>query len=459
MNIKKQWSKRREVSFPKRQENIFEVKHLGLTEFPHGVIVTDSDLLITSMNAAFISITGFQDGDALGRTCSFLQGPDTATQTRAAIRIACKNGRAFTGDILNYRKDGSQFWNDLSIAPVRNGEGVITNFVGIIRDVSDRKRGSDGRHEMLDRLEQLARQVPGMVYQFRLRPDGTIAFPFVSEASRSIYQLSPTEIQANPFLLFDCIEPDASEMVWQSIIDSAKDLTRWSQEFQVNLPDGTSRYLLGDSQPQRESDGSILWHGFVTDITQRKRLEEKMHGLAFHDKLTGLANRTLFFDRVDQGMLASHRSGKFGAVLFIDLDHFKPLNDQYGHAVGDALLVEIAARMKNCVRATDTVGRFGGDEFVILLNELSVAKAESIRQSVQIAEKIHAAISQNFFSSEMRSHTSGVSGGHTVSCSIGLAIFQGTLVSHDKIIFEADAAMYRAKRQGGGVIRVHELRP
>ena len=136
--------------------------------------------------------------------------------------------------------------------------------------------------------------------------------------------------------------------------------------------------------------------GIMEDITERKHAEELIHNFAFFDALTQLPNRRLLNDRLSQTMLASKRSSHYGALMFLDLDNFKPLNDAHGHDAGDLLLVEVARRITQCVREVDTVARFGGDEFVIMLSDLDVDKTESIAQAAIVAEKIRSSLSEPY---------------------------------------------------------------
>ena len=322
------------------------------------------------------------------------------------------------------------------------------------------QRAESARVESVQALYQFANSLPGMVYQFCLHADGSFNLPFVSDASWDMYQLTPAEIKANPSLLFSCVvaDTDSTQDIWVSVHKSAREMTPWNHEYKIKLPDGSVRWLNGHSLPKKQSDGSILWHGFVTDITERKKLQEDVKELAFYDPLTGLANRRLLRDRLSQMLLISERTQKFGAVLFIDLDNFKPLNDQHGHLVGDGLLMQIANQLKMCIRATDSIARFGGDEFVILLNALGADKTESILQAVHVAEKIQAVMNRTFSLQVKHDGIPNQHIDHVSSASIGLTLFQGTQFDQHALIQMADTAMYEAKRQGGGKISLFEPR-
>lgn len=172
------------------------------------------------------------------------------------------------------------------------------------------------------------------------------------------------------------------------------------------------------SKPDYNEQGELIgYHGITREITQRKQLEEQVNLLAFHDTLTRLPNRRLLEDRLTQAMSASHRSDHYGALLFLDLDNFKPLNDTHGHGVGDLLLIEVAKRLKTCVREADTVARFGGDEFVVLLSDLDRDKDAAADQAGSIAEKIRQSLSMPYWlEGDIE---------HCCTASIGATLFKG----------------------------------
>jgi diguanylate cyclase (GGDEF)-like protein/PAS domain S-box-containing protein len=434
------------------------VSHLALQAVREGIVITDAEGRITMVNDAFKLITGYGEGEILGRTLSFIHGLGTEPRTVEAIGLAGVNGVQFNGEILNYRKDATPFWNDLSISPVRDRDGTLVNFIAITRDITERKRLEEEREVALGLLQKITSHVPGVVYQFRMRTDGSYCFPFANKALYDMYRLSPEEIREDGSKLFNVVHVDDRYGFIASIQKSALELSPWIQEYRVQFADGSVRWLFSNSLPQREEDGSILWHGFVTDITERKQMRERVSLLAFQDALTGLSNRTLFYDRLGQALVASKRSGNYGAVLFLDQDNFKPLNDKYGHAVGDALLVEVAQRLKLCVRESDTVARFGGDEFVVILNEFTPDLEQSMEQAKRVAEKIRDALLEPYELTIRQEGQPDEIIEHRATASIGVAMFLAKGDGQDSIIKRADMAMYRAKRQGGGEIRFDESR-
>jgi len=191
----------------------------------------------------------------------------------------------------------------------------------------------------------------------------------------------------------------------------------------------------------------------LRDITERKQMEEQIRQLAFHDTLTNLPNRRLLNDRLSHALAACKRTGCRGAMMFLDLDNFKLLNDTRGHEVGDLLLVAASDRLKSCVREIDTVARFGGDEFVVMLSNLIADRSESAAQAGIVAEKIRVALARPYVLRIQREGASETTVEHQCTASIGVAMFGKHDTSAEDILKWADVAMYRAKDAGLNTIR------
>ncbi|NHC06371.1 diguanylate cyclase [Azonexus fungiphilus] len=225
-------------------------------------------------------------------------------------------------------------------------------------------------------------------------------------------------------------------------------------EVQHRCKDG--RLLWGEvlSKPERDAHGRITgYHGISRETTERKRLQDQIQQLAFYDPLTGLPNRRLLEDRLGQSLASSRRTGVFGALLFLDLDNFKPLNDLHDHEAGDLLLIEAARRLKAGVRETDTVARFGGDEFVVIIRELDRDPAVSREQVATIAEKLRGRLAEPYRLSVEHGGLAGQEIEHRCSASIGIRVFIGNGVDPDEILKQADLAMYEAKDAGRNTVR------
>jgi diguanylate cyclase (GGDEF)-like protein len=188
------------------------------------------------------------------------------------------------------------------------------------------------------------------------------------------------------------------------------------------------------------------------DITERKQMEAQVRQLAFYDELTKLPNRRLLLDRLDQAMAACKRSSCHGAMMYVDLDKFKQLNDTHGHSAGDLLLKDVAARLKSCVRAIDTVARFGGDEFLVLISELSENKSEATEQAWEISRKISAALANPYMLKVHHEEKTETTVEHSCTGSIGVTLFDKDEVNREEILKRADMVMYQAKEAGRNLI-------
>src|SRR5882672_10496952 len=235
------------------------------------VIISDPKGRIEWVNQGFERLTGYPIAAVAGRRQDeVLCGDRTDPATRAALRAAIDTGSGCQVELLNYTRDGGEYWAHIDFQPIRSAGGALTSFMAICTDVSERKRAQDVRHELLGRLQKMGSQLPGMVYQFRLRPDGTSHFPYASEGIRQIYGVSPESVREDAGGVFAVLHPDDVPRVHAAIVGSAAQLEQWRDEYRVRLADGRERWVLGNAVPEREPDGSVLWHGFITDVTERR---------------------------------------------------------------------------------------------------------------------------------------------------------------------------------------------
>ena len=256
------------------------------------------------------------------------------------------------------------------------------------------------------------------------------------------------------------VHPDDRERVRQAFSETVRTGVGRQLEYRLVIPDGSVRTMESRGSVIRDREGRVARVVVVArDITERKQTEERVRQMAFHDTLTKLPNRRLFGDRLAQAIAASSRSGYYGAVMFIDLDNFKPLNDSHGHDVGDLLLIEVAERLKSCVRGMDTVARFGGDEFVVMISELAKEKTESIEQVKAIAEKIRLRLEMPCRLSTKHAEMPGGMIEHCCTASIGVVVFVDHEISQDNILKWADTAMYQAKESGRNSVRFIDVEP
>ncbi len=258
----------------------------------------------------------------------------------------------------------------------------------------------------------------------------------------------------------DFIHPEDQAMAYKSIEDCLEGLAPLhSIEYRMHTKDGQYKWILDQAQVvERDANHKATrMCGTHTDITERKLMEEQIRYQALYDGLTQLPNRYLFEDRLRQAMVKSKRTGCYGALMFLDMDNFKLLNDSYGHVVGDLLLIEVAARLKSCVRAADTVARIGGDEFVVALEQLDTDRLLSEKEAESAADKIRQLLAEPYVlkvTAETGEETTVV---HHCTASIGVVLFIGNEISQKEILKRADNAMYRAKDSGSNQVRFYEV--
>src|SRR5665647_2742464 len=242
------------------------------------------------------------------------------------------------------------------------------------------------------------------------------------------------------------LHPDDKDRVLSAIHEYFAGKPFYLVEFRMRCKDGSWKWILARGKlVSRDADGNPLrMIGTHTDITERKAAEETIKNLAFYDPLTGLPNRRLLMDRLQQAFASSARSGREGALLFIDLDNVKSLNDTLGHDIGDLLLQQTAQRLESCLREVDTVARLGGDEFVVMLEDLSEQPIEAATQTEAVGEKILAILNQPYQLDTHEYHS---------TASIGATIFSGHGQSGEELLKRADIAMYQAKKAGRNTLR------
>jgi diguanylate cyclase (GGDEF)-like protein/PAS domain S-box-containing protein len=247
------------------------------------------------------------------------------------------------------------------------------------------------------RLQRVAERVPGVVFQFRLYDDGRFTFPYASEASVEIYGITPEVALEDARRVFERVHPDDRAALRLSIDTSARDLSPWQQEYRVPDNRGGWRWVLGNATPEREED-SVIWSGFVTDVTERRRAEETIRRLAYVDELTGLANRRRILQRLAELVNATPMAGHgHAALIVLDVDRFKRVNDTLGHGAGDALLRTLADRLTALFATSKAeVARLGSDEFAVLRHDLPSEYVSAKQQAVDWATRIQRHLSAPF---------------------------------------------------------------
>lgn len=428
-------------------DGMVNLSRTGLDALPVGVVIAALDGTIIYANSAFLTMCGYEEQHVVGRNCRFLQGPSTDGSTTASIHDALSTFSDFRGEILNYRSDGSAFWNEISIAPVRNDEAVVTHFIGTARDVSERIKAEQTiRHsEQRLQLALLGGSLGLWDWQFS-NGQLTVNHRWLSMLGLETDGPPPT-IETWMSLVHPEDRHKLEKLVQDVIVNPAG--TEFETEVRARHRDNHWIWILDKGAVvERSADGlPVRVTGTHLDITDRKSADEKMHSLAYYDTLTGLPNRRLFFDHAALALASAKRTLQMGALLFVDLDNFKRINDARGHSVGDDLLQQIAQRLNPMLRSESTVARLGGDEFVVLVNRLHADIEASALAALAVAERIREALTAPFTIGTLT---------YSISCSIGITLFPKTDDRVEDLLREADTAMYRAKTSGRNRVAFYE---
>ncbi|BEU96052.1 bifunctional diguanylate cyclase/phosphodiesterase [Acidovorax sp. DW039] len=360
-------------------------------------------------------------------------------EDRPVFDSACRLGDGSDMEYRWRRPDGEVRWMRSRVRHSLSRDGMSVQ-MGVVQDVTEEHRAAEQLREQLLFIQRIASRIPGFIYQYRLHADGsTASVQYISEAVRNFLGVSPADVTRDHGLLLKHVVPEDAPQLRRSALVSVRRMVPWQCEYRVTMPDGSVRWHMTSAVPHKEPDGTVLSHGFTMDITDRKRAEQEIERLAFYDALTGLPNRRLLLDRLQRSIAAGQRTKSQGALLFIDLDNFKDLNDTLGHDMGDQLLSQVAARLVGCVRETDTVSRFGGDEFVVMLENLSTDLSQAAAQAEVVADKLLTSLNQPF----------ELDGGqHYSTPSIGITLFGEQRLTVDELLKRADLAMYQAKAAG-----------
>ncbi len=330
--------------------------------------------------------------------------------------------------------DGRQVWLKISKTPLRNEQGETIGVLGVYTDITKSKR-----------VEQELR-IAAIAFETQegiTITDANEIIVRVNQAFTQITGYTAEEVIGNKPSILKSGRHDQD--FYSAMHDALKNDGQWEGEIWDRHKDGHIYPKWLAITAVKDDLGHVTHYvGNFTDITERKASDEKIKSLAFYDTLTQLANRRLLTERLEHAIAIQARTGYYGALLFLDLDNFKLLNDTQGHGVGDELLIEVANRLKACVRETDAVARLGGDEFIVLLEELDRASDSSAVQAKMVAEKIVAALAKPYVLSSVV---------HNCSSSIGIVLFGDFDITADTVLAQADTAMYAAKKSGKNTYR------
>lgn len=307
-------------------------------------------------------------------------------------------------------------------------------YEGSVREITETVE----RLRLEEQFRKLMREVPGALFQYSMKPDRSIVVTYLSPGYERVTGIPVAEAIENPDIFMACVPEADREAYRQSLGDAWGRQSPWEIEHRFVTRGGDHKWLRVSATPEFRGS-EVVWHGYMSDISQRKKSDLEVEKLAYYDALTELPNRRLFFEEMTNAIAACRKENQRAALLFVDLDNFKTLNDTQGHDVGDQYLVEVARRLRDCAGENDTVARIGGDEFVVLIEHGGGDDATAARQAINTANRINSALRQRFEMGDLS---------YRSSASVGVVIFDGQEEKADEILKRADIAMYEAKASG-----------
>jgi diguanylate cyclase (GGDEF)-like protein/PAS domain S-box-containing protein len=336
------------------------------------------------------------------------------------------------------RKDGTTFPVEVGVGSIDYGERRM--ILASVRDITERKRAEEALRRSEANLAEAQRIARLGSWEWDLKT-GEVWW---SDEAYRIYGFEPRQFSPTLKTVEELFHPDDRYLFRETLDDASPETESYDFEHRIVRPDGEVRWIHRRGEVVRGEGGeeALRIIGTDHDVTEHKRAEERLHYQATHDLLTGLPNRSLFADRLDHALRrTSGRRGRMAAVLFMDLDNFKVVNDSFGHKVGDRLLVAAGERFRGCLRPEDTLARFGGDEFVVLVDDF-----EKPEDAVRVAQRIIEAYREPFVLEGQEVF---------IKPSIGISLVTAhttTSTSSEEVLRDADIAMYRAKKEGLGYL-------
>ena len=407
---------------------------------PECLVVAADDGRIVYANRNAETLTGFTRHELVGKHIEMLVGANVLE----------------AGDLS--RMDAVCRTADGATLPVEVHVGVLEAptrlLVVTLRDSTELQLGRESLYEAEAKYRSLVEHIPAVVYLDPVDEDQTSIY--VSPQIRDLVGIEPQVWLEDHYAWRRHVHPEDIDRAWDEYQEAYQALAPLNHEYRMVHEDGTIKWVLEQAYPIDDEDGNPwLIQGVIFDITQRKRAEEQVSFLAYHDKLTGLPNRHLFEEMLDQSIARARRNDTGVGVVFLDLDNFKLVNDSLGHHAGDLLLAQLADRLRNCIRDTDLVARQGGDEFLILLSDLERgtgaedAPEPALVVAEAVAVRVREAMAQPFDLAGTAFYATG---------SIGISLFPQDATDASSLLKNADHAMYQSKRHEPGGYTVFATR-
>src|SRR5215207_7575131 len=390
------------------------------------------DTTLTFVNDAYCRYFGKEPRELVGRSfLDHIPEADRVVYENPLSRLSRAN-HSRTVEHRIFTPDGEIRWQQWTDRALFDEEGNLVEYLSVGRDITDRKEAEEALRRSEARLAEAQRIAHVGSWEWDVAPN-TVTW---SDELYRIFGRTPQEFENTYESFLRYVHPENREFIRGTIQEAYETGRPFAFEHRVVRPDGSVRVLQSRGEVLTGENGeTVRMAGTAQDVTERKALEERLEHQAFHDSLTDLPNRHLFVDRLGQALRRTGRKkGHRVAALFVDLDDFKAINDSLGHELGDLLLVVVAQRLRRCLRPEDTLARFGGDEFVVLIEDV-----ESPDEAVRVAERIVEGFREPFV----------VDGREMfLRASIGVALGAARQKSPEELLRDADTAMYGAKEEG-----------
>ncbi|MDP4030261.1 MAG: EAL domain-containing protein [Gallionella sp.] len=402
------------------------------------IISIDAESRLVGFNPAAEFIFGWKKEEIAGQSMTGLLIPERYRNRHQS----CLARYIQTGEthILNrrieisaLRRDGTEFPIELTITPICEGDQIT--FTAHIRDITERRRTEEALQKSEAELHAVLDNAPVGIWLLGMDK----RYRFVNKTFCEAVGIAESWFLATAHLP-DLLDAEVAANCMQSDRECLARETPYISYESIHFADGKQHLMEITKAKLRDSAGAATGIiGIAVDITGRREAEEQIRSLSFYDPLTRLPNRRLLIDRLQQALVTNVRNKRQGALLLIDLDNFKSINDAHGHGTGDLLLIEVAARLRACVREGDTIARLGGDEFFVMLEDLDQDEPTAAEQAEAVGQKICSVLEQSYFLNGHEYHS---------TASIGATLLRGQVRTADEMLRRSDVALHQAKACG-----------
>lgn len=431
----------RDLTEQRALEREADVLSRAIEDSVSAVALGDLEGRLTYVNPSLLDIWGYDEDELLGRKASMLWNDEEKVER---IIGGLLEGRRWQGELVAVRADGRRFTGLVSTSVVTDEAGEPEALIGTFVDISERKRAEEALERSEERFRQMAENIDEV---FWLRDPESDEMLYVSPAFEEIWGRPVADLLSEPRSWLDAVHPEDRDRVSDVVLQEQD--PEFREEYRVVRPDGEVRWVRDRAFPVRDEAGELYRvAGVARDVTEQKRMEEELRHQALLDALTGLPNRALFEDRAEQALARARRRSGAVAVLMADLNRFKRINDSLGHTAGDRVLEEVGRRLSAAVRGQDTMARWGGDEFCVLLTEVGgEADLKHVRERLvqRVRESVH--VMDEPVSVEM---TVGA-----VLADFSEGSDSPPVSDWEDLVRYADQALHRAQRTTGGSFHLY----